>query len=238
MLSSTNKNEINQFIDSQMHKYNVPGLFITTSDHCEVIFNGSYGFRNVDTGAKIDNSYDAQHVIIRKSGEQRKKRLMPETLKKQTVYIDGFNLIITLEVALSDGMLFIGQDGCIRDLAEMRGTYRLIPQTETAIQMIHDILFAFDVGKVVFMLDEPVSNSGRLKTKIYELDWPIPVEVQIIRSPDAALKRLPCVITGDSIILDSCESWFNMMAYCIETREDFKKLNRLVHLGYKGGGAR
>jgi len=148
----------------------------------------------------------------------------------QTANIDGFNLIIGLEVALSDGMMFIGQDGCIRDLAELRGTYRLISQTETAIRMIRDALHELQVSKAVIMLDEPVSNSGRLKTKIYDIDWQIPVDVQIIRSPDAALKKLPCVITGDAIILDECENWFNLMGYIIESKEEFKKLSRLINL--------
>jgi len=159
------------------------------------------------------------------------KRLSPEDIAGQTVYIDGFNLMIGLEVALSDGMLFIGQDGCIRDLAELRGTYRLIPQTETAIEIIRDTLEALRTAKAVFLLDEPVSNSGRLKTKILSADWPFPVDARIVRSPDAELKRLPFVITGDAIILDACESWFNLPAYILENRDEFKPLSRLVNLG-------
>ena len=159
-----------------------------------------------------------------------KKRLSNEDMFGQTVNIDGFNLIIGLEVALSDGMLFIGQDGCIRDLVELRGTYRLIPQTETAISIIRDALCELQVSKAVFMLDEPVSNSGRLKTKIYDIDWQIPVDIQIIRSPDAVLKKLPCVATSDAIILDECENWFNMMGHIIETRKEFRNLGRLIDL--------
>ena len=158
------------------------------------------------------------------------KQLSKENMSGQTVNIDGFNLIIGLEVALSDGMLFIGQDGCIRDLAELRGTYRLIPQTETAIGIIRDALRELHISKVVFMLDEPVSNSGRLKTKIYEIYWQVPVDIQIIRSPDAALKRLPYVITSDAIILDKCENWFNLMGYITKTRKEFKNLERLIDL--------
>ena len=38
-------------------------------------------------------------------------------------------MIITLEVMLSDSILFDGMDGTIRDLAAVRGTYRIIPET-------------------------------------------------------------------------------------------------------------
>lgn len=158
------------------------------------------------------------------------KRLSDKDICGQMVSIDGFNLIIGLEVALSNGMLFIGQDGCIRDLAELRGTYRLITQTETAIEIIRDALLELQVSGVVFMLDEPVSNSGRLKTKIYDIGWQIPVDVRIIRSPDYALKKLPYVTTSDSIILDECVSWFNMMEYIIKTRKEFITLGRLSDL--------
>ena len=58
-----------------------------------------------------------------------------------TVNIDGFNTIITLEVALSESLLLKCVDGTIRDLAALRGTYRLIDKTETAIILIGKVLF-------------------------------------------------------------------------------------------------
>ena len=160
---------------------------------------------------------------------QRKVKQLKE-IQAHTVHIDGFNLIITLEVALSDGMLFVGQDGCIRDLAELRGTYRLIPQTEKAIALIRDALSNLKVSGAVFYLDQPVSNSGRLKAKIYEIDWPMPVTVDIVRSPDAVLKQLPCVVTSDSIILDACERWFNLTSYVLAHSGLSHKLTRLIDL--------
>ena len=84
--------------------------------------------------------------------------------------IDGFNIVITLEVLLSDSLLFSCMDGTIRDLAALRGTYRLIPETADAVRLIFDILQEASVGKVNILLDEPVSNSGRLKSLICCLD--------------------------------------------------------------------
>jgi len=210
----------------------------TTQEELNYLLDRGYPIKSAGTFVGNHHQLTARQLlaVVRSTSPSQKlkvrdmKRLLKEDINKQTVNIDGFNLIIGLEVALSDGMLFIGQDGCIRDLAELRGTYRLIPQTETAIGIIRDILLELQVSKAVFMLDEPVSNSGRLKTKIYDIDWQIPVDVQIIRSPDAALKQLPCVISSDAIILDECESWFNLMGYILETREEFKNLKRLVDL--------
>ena len=45
-----------------------------------------------------------------------------EQLRNQPVIVDGFNLIITVEAALSKGPLFIGVDECIRDLSSVHGS--------------------------------------------------------------------------------------------------------------------
>jgi len=128
------------------------------------------------------------------------------------VHIDGFNTIITLEVALSGSLLLKCMDGTIRDLAALRGTYRLIDKTETAITLIGKILENSGVEKAIFYLDSPVSNSGRLKQKIMELlkEFRFEVQVEVIHNVDAVLEKLDHVITSDAIILDKCISWINL----------------------------
>ena len=68
--------------------------------------------------------------------EQLEKRRQSEKMisefSGQDVWIDGFNTVITLEVLQSDSILFECMDGTIRDLAALRGTYRIIPETEAA----------------------------------------------------------------------------------------------------------
>ena len=61
-------------------------------------------------------------------------------LDGKEVWIDGFNTIITLEVMLSEGILFECMDDTIRDLAALRGTYRLIPETSKAVLMLFQTL--------------------------------------------------------------------------------------------------
>ena len=128
------------------------------------------------------------------------------------VNIDGFNTIITLEVALSDSLLLKCMDGTIRDLAALRGTYRLIDKTETAIILIGKMLEKNQVDKAVFYLDAPVSNSGRLKQRILELlnGFGFEVQVEVIHNVDAVLEKLDHVITSDAIILDNCINWINL----------------------------
>lgn len=151
--------------------------------------------------------------------EKRRSTMLPfEYAKGGCLNIDGFNLIITLEVAMSGSPILLGKDGVFRDLAGLRGTYRIIDKTDTAISLIGKTLQELSVPMVKFYLDSPVSNSGRLKTKIleYSEQWGMPVEVELIPNVDAVLAGKERVVTGDSIILDECKSWFNLSRKIIE----------------------
>lgn len=139
-------------------------------------------------------------------------------IAEKTLYIDGFNVIIGLEIAYSDSMLFHCMDGTIRDLAGLHGTYRLIPQTDLAVKALLASLGELGVQKVVIYLDQPVSNSGRLKQRIFELAENISFELEVlIENPvDAILKTKPLIASGDAIILDECSEWFNLVKYVVE----------------------
>jgi len=151
-------------------------------------------------------------------GKRRSTMLPFECAKDGCLNIDGFNLIITLEVAMSGSPILLGKDGVYRDLAGLRGTYKIIDKTDTAISLIGKTLQELSVPMVKFYLDSPVSNSGRLKTKIleYSEQWGMPVEVELIPNVDAVLAGKERVVTGDSIILDECKSWFNLSRKIIE----------------------
>ncbi len=148
----------------------------------------------------------------------RKKKEMKADLEDCIVNIDGFNTIITLEVAFSGSPLLKCMDGTIRDLAGLRGTYRLIDKTELAIMEIGKVLEKKKVKEAIFYLDAPVSNSGKLKERIMELLEPFSFEVQVhnINNVDSMLEKLECVVTSDAIILDKCKSWFNMTKVIME----------------------
>ena len=151
--------------------------------------------------------------------EIRKRKEINEIPIKSTVNIDGFNTIITLEIALSDSLLIKCMDGTIRDLAGLRGTYRLIDKTQMAILLIGKILESNEILRAVFYLDSPVSNSGKLKQRILELlaDFDFEVHVETISNVDSILENLDNVVTSDAIILDRCRSWINLNKMIIES---------------------
>ena len=149
------------------------------------------------------------------------RRVDLANLAGQPIAIDGYNVLITVEAAMSGGLIFKGRDGCYRDLASIHGTYRKVTETIPAVQLIGEFLHEIGLSKALWLLDSPVSNSGRLKTLIRELaeqnhwDW----EIRLSISPDAELKKTDAVVaSSDSVVLDECRTWLNLAAEIISQK--------------------
>ena len=140
-------------------------------------------------------------------------------LKDSVVYIDTFNTVITLEIAFSGSTLLSCMDGTIRDLAGLRGTYRIIDKTDMAIEAIRKVLEAEGVREAHFLIDAPISNSGRLSSKIEDMfaGSSVKAEREVIYDVDKSLYDKENIITSDAIVLDNCSSWFNLTSKAIHT---------------------
>ncbi len=154
--------------------------------------------------------------------ESRKQRCIELTnLEGQSIAIDGYNVLITIEAAMSGGVILKGRDGCFRDLASVHGTYRKVTETIPAVGLIGQFLREAGAGKALWLLDSPVSNSGRLKTLIGELaqknNWGW--EVKLLLSPDAELKKTNLIVaSSDSVVLDDCGYWINLATEIIKNK--------------------
>lgn len=201
----------------------------TASRHIFYLINEGYNLKQatVFAGNHFQLSERQRLAVMRSLAsrsqltERKRKLTAADELAGKDVWIDGFNTIITLEVLLSDSLLFSCMDGTIRDLAALRGTYRPIPQTPEAIKLMFDVLRESSVGEVRILLDEPVSNSGRLKTLIADVaegHYPFHTDITILKDVDRQLYGKERVITSDSIILDHCISWVNLTAECMKRK--------------------
>src|SRR5256885_359960 len=93
-----------------------------------------------------------------------------ESLNGEAVIIDGFNLLVTVEAALSGGLLILCRDGCVRDLSSVHGSYRSVNETANAIEVIGNSLVSHQPGSVTWLLDRPISNSGRGEIEVIVAD--------------------------------------------------------------------
>ncbi|EHI54810.1 hypothetical protein HMPREF9333_02011 [Johnsonella ignava ATCC 51276] len=200
----------------------------TASRHILYLINEGYDIKQASTfvGNHFLISERQRLAIVRSLAtdtqlqNRQKKQLSIKDISGTKVWIDGFNTIITLEIFLSDSILLTGMDGTIRDLASLRGTYRMIPETYRAIQMMFDVLQNANVIAVNILLDEPVSNSGRLKSLIADIaeKYPFALYIQLLKDVDRKLYNKDNVITSDSVILDHCNSWINLTAECLRLK--------------------
>ena len=196
----------------------------TASRHICYLINEGYDLKQASTfvGNHFLLSERQRLAIVRSvaSTEQLNLRKDKEKISVDgdEIWIDGFNSIITLEVMLSDSILLDCMDGTVRDLASLRGTYRIIPETEKAVRILLETLAELKPGAIHILLDEPVSNSGRLKTFIADIGESISFvpDIRIMKAVDKELYEKENVITSDSVILDNCRSWVNLMKICTE----------------------
>jgi hypothetical protein len=151
--------------------------------------------------------------------KRRTSEIAPDHCCDQTLAIDGYNLLITLESALGGGVLLLGRDGCCRDLASLHGTYRAVEETIPALEIAGAGLEDLSVAEATWYLDAPVSNSGRLgvliRTLAAERGWPW--QVRIASNVDPLLAATESVIAStDSWILDRTSAWLNLARLLVE----------------------
>jgi len=198
----------------------LPGLRAALADFCLLLTKGYADNSALKLVGDRFALTQRQRVALMRaacSDQQQRARLSRQVeltnLAGQPLAVDGYNLLITIEAALSGAFLFRGRDGCLRDLAGIHGTYRKVEETTPALLCIGRFLAGINVVEPLWLLDSPVSNSGRLKTLMIELahenlwDW----SIRLSTNPDAELKRTARVVAStDSVVLDACGRWTNL----------------------------
>ena len=146
-------------------------------------------------------------VTTRKNSIYRSSKLVTkEELINQSIYIDGYNVLITIGSYLNGNTVFIGTDNFLRDASEIHGKIFRTELFERAIVLILTYLKEINIKDAYFYIDKPVSFSGNLCLKINQHleDFEIKGKAETCDSPDFILKHLEkgfCA-TSDSTIID------------------------------------
>jgi hypothetical protein len=157
--------------------------------------------------------------------KRKEKELQRPALKDQTIFLDGFNILILLETALSGGFVFEGLDGCYRDISSVHGTYKKAQNTEEALIIIGKTLQELQLHKVIWVFDAPISNSGKLKALCHELaeQHHFPWEIMLENAPDKYLiAHQGLICSSDGWVLNECKTWFNLGARIIHNTPGVK----------------
>lgn len=148
---------------------------------------------------------------------RRAARIGLDALAAADLAIDGLNALITVESALSHGVVLRGRDGALRDLAAVHGAYEQVLETSFAVDAIARLLHgdpARSPAQVVWYLDRPVAGSGRLRALLEQRarERELPWRVELVHHPDPLLaQHVGVVATSDAWILDRCARWIDLL---------------------------
>jgi hypothetical protein len=198
----------------------LPALRAAVCDLCWLL---DHGYASNSAGELVGNRHNLasrQRMAVSRcvcSIESVKRRrelqLIPDAVRGQELWLDGYNVLTILESALAGGLVLLGRDGCCRDIAGIHRRYRKVDETIPGLRLIGETTAAWGVTCCRWWLDKPVSNSGRLKTLIHEqakaAGWNMEVELDF--NPDRVLyKSAQVIATSDGAVLDRCQKWVNL----------------------------
>lgn len=145
------------------------------------------------------------------------KRVAWGEARGRAVDVDGFNLLITLETAFGGGTVIAGRDGATRDLAGMRGSYRVVGATGAALDAVGRAVAEARPAALRVWLDAPVSNSGRLRALWAEraAGWRCPVALTLVPDADAAMAGAPLAVSCDARVIDGAAAWCDLIGHVI-----------------------
>ncbi len=206
----------------------LPTLRAATSDLCWLL-SRSYAVRSALE--LVGNRYtlrDRQRLAVGRCAcadgllaRRREHCVLPDALRGEELWLDGYNVLMVLEAALGGGVVLVSRDGCCRDVLGIHGSYHKVQETVPALRLVGELTREWGVSGCRWWLDKPVSNSGRLRALILDVaaecgwDW----QVDLVLNPDAVLVEASQIaVTADSAILDKCARWVNLARWVIDQR--------------------
>ena len=148
--------------------------------------------------------------ITTKSNIDKRKKILVKnikSIKNKTLYIDGYNVLITVGSYLKGNIVFICNDNFLRDVSELHGKIFRNKFVDRSLKLTLDYLNKNNIKNVEFYLDEPISKSGELCREIRNgiVKNTISGDAQTCMSPDFILKNIEqgIVCTSDSTIIDN-----------------------------------
>jgi hypothetical protein len=186
-------------------------------------------------GNRYGLTSDDRHLLHRgvfsnsDSKSRQKKIISIKEVQNKDLAIDGHNIVITIEAGLSGRPLISGDDGFIRDISGLSGSFRKTETTEKAIQFIIHAIKKIKPCHTLFLFDAPISMSGKLAQEVRS--WlkkeNLSGDAMAVKVPEKILIGFPGVIaTSDTDIIDQSKKVLNLAGYILKKRTKLESLIR------------
>lgn len=161
-----------------------------------------------------ERNYLARKVFSREVALSRQNKILDiSRVKDENVFVDGYNVLITVEsICTGYPSLVRCDDGFLRDVNAVFGKYRINDTTQTALNQIILLLKCYNPRFVKFLYDSPVSQSGELSkvTRALLKANEVPGCAVTSKNVDTELVTLSrevqgIVATSDSAVIDKIQ---------------------------------
>lgn len=176
-------------------------------------------------------------IFSQKICQKRRERIIPveELAQNEPIFVDGFNVIITISAYLQGLPVFIAADGMLRDAAYARGKIEQIQKLNDAAGMLADSLLMFSNVKSEIYFDRKVEKNAELIHRMNEalLSKKENFQILALDNVDQSLisKTNGIICTSDSGIIDkaACRI-FDLARHTLESafRPKFPDMNKLT----------
>lgn len=173
---------------------------------------------------KVFRSILYRAVISKSDAEEiRKRHASPHELLGSKVAVDGFNLINTLNAAVRGELLVLCDDGVIRDVSEVHGSFKFDEVTRGVIRLSIQLLKELGISEAVYYYESQISRSGEISafTRNTMSEFGLVGYAVTTKSVDSAILREGCIaITSDSALILRVKKFFDLAGYAIARRDN------------------
>lgn len=159
----------------------------------------------------------------------KSKMMKPGQLKGLELWIDGFNVLNTVEAALRGEILLLCDDGVLRDFSEIYGGYKISENTWKVLNLITEALKKLSVSRTRILFESQISKSGIIASRMREIlkENELKGTAETLKKVDSTLsKTLNPIATSDSAIILRCQRFFDLSRYIINGL----RYNRVISL--------
>lgn len=164
---------------------------------------------------KEERNYLQRKVYSTNKVKGRKSKIIPlSKIKGKPLFIDGYNVLITVEsICSSDESIVVCDDGILRDVNAVFGKYKCKDETNTALNSIIALVKIYHPSDIQFIFDSQVSKSGELAKLAEQIMKEHEVQGSAHTSPNVdyeiinlSNKSGGVVASSDSVIMDKVDN--------------------------------
>jgi len=170
-----------------------------------------YQLSKIERSILFRSVYSQEDVAIIKS-----KRAGIGELKGNELWIDGFNVLNTVEAILKGDYVILCDDGVIRDFSETHSKYKISELTERALEIIAHFLKTVKILQAVILFESQISRSGELAalTRRIMAKAGVRCAAKTTKTVDSELiKSGKIVASSDSALLLRCRKFVDLPAH-------------------------